>query len=68
MPEKYRTMQGDTWDVIAKKLWGNEKLFVKLMEANPEHRETMFFPEGIELVVPEIETSTAPEVLPPWKR
>ena len=68
MPEKYRTMQGDTWDVIAKKLWGNEKLFVKLMEANPEHREIMFFPEGIELAVPEMETVSAPEVLPPWKR
>jgi phage tail protein X len=64
----YRTVQGDTWDIIAKKLWGNEKLFTKLMEANPQHRYRMFFPEGVELIVPEIEMPTQEVPLPPWKK
>jgi len=64
----YRTVQGDTWDIIAKKIWGNEKLFTKLIEANPKERYRMFFPEGVELVVPEIEVPTEEVPLPPWKR
>jgi phage tail protein X len=65
--DKYQTMQGDTWDIIAKKRLGNEKLMSLLMEANPAHLQTVIFPAGIELDVPSVPTPS-PSNLPPWKR
>jgi phage tail protein X len=64
---KYQTMQGDTWDIIAKKMLGNENLMSLLMEANPAHLQTVIFPAGIELDVPSVPTPS-PSNLPPWKR
>ncbi|NPV30556.1 MAG: phage tail protein [Firmicutes bacterium] len=64
---EYVTMQGDTWDLIALRVYGSEKYMTKLIEANPEHRETVFFSAGIRLKVPEI-TTPVPSKLPPWKR
>jgi len=64
---EYKTRQGDTWDLISLRVYGSEKYMTKLIEANPEHRETAFFSANIKLKVPEIETPV-PEELPPWKR
>jgi len=64
---EYKTRQGDTWDLISLRVYGSEKYMTKLIEANPEHRETVFFSANIKLKVPEIETPV-PEELPPWKR
>jgi phage tail protein X len=64
---EYVTVQGDTWDLIAFKVYGSEFYMTKLIEANPEHRETVFFNANIRLKVPEIE-APAPATLPPWKR
>ncbi len=51
----YTTIQGDTWDIIARKLWGRETMCSDLMKANPEYTETIFFSSGIILAVPEME-------------
>ncbi|GAV21614.1 tail protein X [Carboxydothermus pertinax] len=64
---EYITVQGDTWDIIALKVYGSEMYMTKLIEANPEHRETVFFSANVKLKVPEIETPI-PTTLPPWKR
>lgn len=66
----YKTTQGDTWDVVAKKLLGNEMYMSELIRANPDCQEYVIFPAGIELNVPEVEKTTAQEesMLPPWKR
>ena len=64
----YTTSQGETWDVIAKRLWGEEKLMHKLIEANPAHQETVFFSAGTVLTVPEVPTPAKVLPLPPWKR
>jgi phage tail protein X len=64
---EYVTVQGDTWDLIAFRVYGSEKYMTTLIEANPEHRETVFFSAGIRLTVPEI-SSPLPLSLPPWKR
>ena len=64
---EYVTVQGDTWDLIAYKVYDNEAYMNKLIEANPEHRETVFFSANVRLKVPEIEMPI-PTTLPPWKR
>lgn len=51
----YTTTQGDAWDTIAYRLFGEERLAHKLMRANPEHLDVLVFSAGVELCVPEIE-------------
>lgn len=67
MPDTYKTVQGDTWDIVSFKVYGREKYMDRLITANPDHRNTVFFPAGVALEVPEI-TDPVPDTLPPWKR
>lgn len=53
----YTTNQGETWDLIAYKLWGSEYLLPLLLEANPKHRHTLFFSGDVVLNVPDIDTA-----------
>lgn len=64
---KYTTALGDTWDLIAYKMYGNERLMSVLIEANPQCRETVLFSADIVIQVPEV-TTAATTSLPPWKR
>jgi hypothetical protein len=50
--EKYITNQGEVWDMIALKCYGDEHAMDKMQEANYEHRYVDVFPGNIELVVP----------------
>lgn len=54
------------WDAIALARMGSEMHMARLIAANPEHRETVIFSAGIELVIPDTEKRTE-TVLPPWK-
>ncbi|MGN7360017.1 tail protein X [Paenibacillus sp. SAF-054] len=63
----YRTIQGDTWDGIAFKIAGTEEFMTPLMQANPDYVETVIFPTGITLNIPEIVIQEA-DILPPWRR
>lgn len=64
----YTTVSGDTWDVIAKKVYGDEKKVQEIMEANTDYLDVVIFSAGITLNVPEIEQTSTSEYLPPWKR
>ena len=67
---KYRTIQGDYWDLIAFRVYegyGGEKLTSALIEANPSHVMTVEFSAGVELNVPEVYIPAA-KSLPPWLR
>ena len=64
----YTTKQGDMWDRIARRVWGDARFAGRLMEANPDYTGLFFFPAGVVLAVPEIETESAAASLPPWKR
>lgn len=66
MTSTYTTSQGDTWDGVAYRLWGEERLFDQLMRANPEHLHVVVFPSGVTLSVPEVQTPTQTLELPPW--
>ena len=64
----YRTVQGDTWDMIALKVYpelGGEKFTSALIDANPEQVETVIFSAGAELRVPEVSVPVSRR-LPPW--
>lgn len=64
----YMTIQGDTWDMIAYKLYGDETRMSDLISANQTHASTVVFSGGIRLTAPSIEAQTSPSNLPPWKR
>ena len=40
---KYTTVQGDMWDAIAYKIFGNELYMNELLEANETYRNTAIF-------------------------
>lgn len=64
---KYTTTQGDTWDLISFKVYGDEHYIDVLIKANPTYRSITIFLANIELMIPQI--SIAPiDTLPPWKR
>ena len=62
----YTTKSGDTWDVIAKEVYGSEYHAAALMAANPEHIDTFCFSAGVVLKTPTVEDARA-GTLPPWK-
>ncbi len=67
MPSAYITRQGDTWDAIAFRLWGQERLFDHLMRANPEHLDVVIFDAGVRLSIPsDVKTAVETLELPPW--
>ena len=66
----YRTEQGDTWDMIALKMYptiGAEKLMDILLDYNPEHIHTVIFPANVMLNIPDVDVPVISS-LPAWKR
>lgn len=68
MNSTYTTVQGDMWDSIAYKVFGNELYMKELLTANEVYRNIAVFPAGITLVIPAINTLKSSKILPPWKR
>lgn len=66
MPNTYICQSGETLDAIAYTLWGDERLFERLTDANPQYRGTVFFSGGERLTVPDLPSATV-TVKPPWE-
>lgn len=66
MAGTYKTIQGDTWDLIAYKLFGSEKYMKNLIEANWPLLDVLIFSSGIELTVPDIPEEQDDD-LPFWR-
>lgn len=65
----YTTIQGDTWDGMAYKLFGNEKYMKDLIEANWRYADVMLFSAGVSLTVPDISADEEDgDNLPIWRR
>lgn len=65
----YITKQGDMWDYIAWVVYGNERLFEKLLNAE-ENREiisTYMFSAGEKVWCPKIEEKAETNNMPPWR-
>ena len=65
-----QTVQGDTWDTIAKRVYGNELRAQDLMEDRGNIRllDYQVFPAGITVTTPEVEEQNALEDLPDWRK
>lgn len=63
----YTTKLGDTWDLIAYRVYGSEKYMKELVEANIDLVSTVFFKSGVELICPDIPILNDSNA-PPWKR
>lgn len=50
----YETIQGDTWDLIAYKLFGDEKYMENLIVANWELLDILVFSSGTVIKVPDL--------------
>lgn len=66
---KYTTIEGDRWDTIAYKAYGDATKFSVIIEVNPFVPKSDVLPSGLTLYIPlmdrpQINTS----LLPPWKR
>lgn len=65
----YRTVSGDTWDLIAFKVYGSEGYFHDLIRNNLRLIDIAIFEANIPIIIPEIsEEVEDDESLPPWKR
>ena len=63
----YTTVQGDMWDGIAQKVYGEGGMTGNLMWQNRKHLDTFIFPAGVVLKLPE-KVSGSSDAMPPWKR
>lgn len=66
MSKTYTTIQGDTWDLIAYKLYGSEKYMKNLIEANWPLLEVLVFSSGTLITVPDI-PEDSDEDAPFWR-
>ncbi len=64
----YTTVQGDKWDGITHKMYGDTRFTDVLIAANPQYRKIYIFSAGVILDIPEVETKISADNLPPWKK
>lgn len=68
MNSTYITVDGDTFDMLALRFYNDEKLASTIIQANPDHCDTLIFEAGISLSIPAAAAVVLPETLPPWRR
>lgn len=63
----YTTVSGDTWDIVAYKIYGQgkETMADRIMAANQHLLDYFIFPAGVTLLIPKIELDEL-EGMPPW--
>lgn len=66
LAETYTTIQGETWDEIAYKVYGSEGYAALLMESNYPLLDILVFSAGTVLRTPALPEDTDAE-LPPWR-
>ncbi|KQC02101.1 tail protein X [Pedobacter sp. Hv1] len=68
---QYITTEGERWDNVAFKMYGNAGLSAILIKANPEVSISDVIDPGTVLDIPviqEFEAEVNLDLLPPWKR
>lgn len=66
MAETYTTTQGDMWDSISYKVYGDEKYMGFLMQSNLELLDIFIFGAGTVISVPELESEKESD-MPSWR-
>ena len=54
------TLEGDRWDLLAHRYYGDAMRLGLLLQANPAHAQAMHLPAGLILRVPIVEVVLAP--------
>lgn len=62
------TTEGERWDQLAWKYYGNALAYERIVAANPQVPITPTLQGGLRLSIPVIEEAQTVEDLPPWKR
>jgi phage tail protein X len=63
-----KTVEGDTFDGLALKFYGEETQASLIISANPDYCATLIFDAGVTIRIPIVEDVQLPETLPPWRR
>lgn len=63
----YRTQQGDTWDLISKKLTGSTSQTAALLSANQDCSDIFIFDANVLINVPDFESEADTSFYPPWR-
>ena len=64
----YKTVAGDTFDLLALMFYDDEKAASAIIAANPDHCDVLIFESGVELSIPDAVAVALPETLAPWRR
>lgn len=65
---KYITQKGETWDMIAYKVYGDERKADIIMKANSQLLDTFVFDYGVEISVPSLKSDMViSDTRPPWR-
>ncbi len=67
MAKTYTTIQGETWDEIAYKVYGGEEYAAFLMANNYRYLDILVFSAGTVLNTPGIPWYEDSDELPPWR-
>ena len=67
MENTYTTKQGDTWDMIAFRVYGDMKYTGWLMQNNFPHLDIFVFDAGVVLQTPELPESEQLAGAPVWR-
>ena len=62
------TVEGDTFDALALRYYGKDRLAWKIIQANPDYCDTLIFEAGIVLIIPDNSDVVLPQTLPPWRQ
>jgi len=68
---EYVVKDGDRWDTVAYKAYGDASMFNNIIDANPSVVVTATLTAGTRLTIPILEDSDIvvdSQLLPPWKR
>lgn len=64
----YITKSGDAWDMIAKRVYGDESYVSFLMKNNQKLLEYFLFPSGVEISIPELPEEFDEDDFPDWRK
>lgn len=62
------TTEGDRWDTLAWRYYGDPWAFERIIAANPSIPIRPRLPGGLTVFVPVIEAAARTEDMPPWRR
>jgi len=62
------TTEGERWDQLAWRYYGDAHRYLPIVQANPHVPITAILPSGLTLAIPILELVTSAQDLPPWMR